>query len=334
MEQFTVSSKMSDVFTADVFAPLSKYLIYSPNPYEADEDQNDPDAGTLAGLKAIGWSPEGIAAGLNFLKKTIEDCRMDQFFIYEEADCADDAFKKDVNLIRLCPEKAADTSRPAVILCAGGAYNSVCTMVEALPTARHFVEAGFTAFLFTYRVGRIPAAQKALDDLAAAIRYLSAHAKDIGFDPENYVIGGFSAGANLISNWGTSNNGWKHYGLAKPKAMLPVYTFIDLKAEGNRDENGGILGFMCGRNWKAEADRWNVAEHIDADYPPCYITAGKDDATVPPVNSEKMAEALRSLGIPVILDEGEHAPHGFGDGTGTDVEGWPERAIDFIMNLC
>ncbi len=31
-----------------------------------------------------------------------------------------------------------------------------------------------------------------------------------------------------------------------------------------------------------------------------------------------------------MLEEGNHAPHGFGDGTGTDVEGWPMRAISFL----
>ena len=28
-----------------------------------------------------------------------------------------------------------------------------------------------------------------------------------------------------------------------------------------------------------------------------------------------------------------NAPHGFGDGTGTDVEGWPDKAIDFLEAL-
>ena len=46
-----------------------------------------------------------------------------------------------------------------------------------------------------------------------------------------------------------------------------------------------------------------------------------------------MKERLDAAGVPAILDEGVHAAHGFGDGTGTDVEGWPKRAIDFLESL-
>lgn len=29
----------------------------------------------------------------------------------------------------------------------------------------------------------------------------------------------------------------------------------------------------------------------------------------------------------------DHAAHGFGDGTGTELEGWPERALAFLEGL-
>ncbi len=73
------------------------------------------------------------------------------------------------------PEKL-DASKPSVVLCAGGAYFAVCTMVESLPTARHFLEKGYQVFLLTYRVGEPGVTPRSIDDLARAIKYLCDHA--------------------------------------------------------------------------------------------------------------------------------------------------------------
>ena len=277
MKRITVDTKISEVMQLQEFSALSRYFIYSPHPFGDDPQSSQMAEAPLSALQAIGWSPEGIVGGLNFLLDELKEDRVSQFPIYPDSE---DPYKKDVNLIRLLPEKK-DPSRPFVVLCAGGAYQSVCTMVEALPSARHMVEAGFEVYLMTYRVGIPEAAILALDDLAEAIRFLKDHAADLEIDPARYAIGGFSAGANLISNWGLTNIGWKHYGLPKPLAMFPIYTFVDLKTEAQRDENGGLLAPMFGENWRDKLDDYNVIERIDADYPPCYLVCGKDDATVP-----------------------------------------------------
>ena len=329
MTMITVETKLADIMTLPELQAYRRYMLFAPQLDQA----NDPlQNARLCDLAAIGWSPEGIAAGLNFFLGALQDGRVDQYFVYSEKDCADDPTKKDVNLIRVCPKKP-DPGKPVIVLCAGGAYQGVCTMVEALPTARHMVEAGYAVFMMTYRVSLPQAAILALDDLAAAIRWLGERAGELGIDGTRYAIGGYSAGANLISNWGCANIGWKRYGAPKPLCMFPIYTFIDLVTESHRDEKGGLLAPMLGDDWKEKLEEYNVVDHIDADYPPCYIVCGKDDATVPCRNSELMKERLEAAGVPVILEEGEHAAHGFGDGTGTDVEGWPERAIEFVKSL-
>ena len=329
MKPVTIDTKMSDLLALPELQPYRRYMLFTPKGAPANDPLRDA---AIRDLAKIGWSPEGIAAGMNCFLTALEAGRAAQYFVYDEADCLDDAEKKDVNLIRLSPEQA-DPGKPIVVLCAGGGYGAVCTMVEALPTARHMVEAGHTVFMLTYRVALPQAALRALDDLAAAIRWLGDHAAELGIDASRYAIGGYSAGANLISNWGCPGIGWRHYGAPKPLCMFPVYTFIDLKAESHRNEQGGILAPMLGENWRDELDKYNVVDLIDADYPPCYIVCGKDDAMVPCRNSELMKERLDAAGVPAILEEGEHAQHGFGDGTGTDVEGWPGRALEFLGGL-
>ena len=335
MGRFTTETIMGDVFLAPEFAEYQKYLIYSNaaaiDPDNLDDQQKQMSQVPLSFLKQIGWSPEGIVKGLNFLAEAIAAKRTELYFIYDESEITDGQ-QKDVNLYRLLPERL-DPDKDTIILAAGGAYGSVCTMVEALPTARHFVEAGYQVFLFTYRVGVKGAALLALDDMARAVKYLCDNADRLSVDPDRLVIGGYSAGANLISNWGAPNVGYKKYGMPKPKALFPIYTFIDLKTESKRDENGGLLAPMFGENFADHLADFNIVDHIDADYPPCYIVCGRDDNTVPCANSEMMKERLDAAGVSAVLDEGEHAAHGFGDGTGTDVEGWPERAIAFIQTI-
>ena len=84
---------------------------------------------------------------------------------------------------------------------------------------------------------------------------------------------------------------------------------------------------------EARMSEYDVDKHMNKDYPPCYIVCGKDDSTVPPVNSERLKECLDALGIPAELEEGEHAEHGFGNGLGTSCEGWTARADAFINKL-
>ena len=336
MKRFTTQSTMMDAFTAPGLVQYQKYLMYSGQHTDAGGPDADRHAqmaqAPLSVLSNIGWSPEGIVEGLNTLQDAIEDGRTAQYFIYPEETWIEDPMKQDINFIRIRPVNPKPGA-PVIVLCAGGAYQTVCTMVEALPTARHFLEAGYEVFLFTYHVGVQKAALLALDDLAAGIRYLKDHSRELGIAPFRYAIGGFSAGANLISNWGSPQIGYKAYHLPKPVAMFPIYTFIDLKMESQRDENGGLLAPMLGDDFRALIEKFNVVDHIDADYPPCYIVCGKDDNTVPPVNSEKMKENLDTAKVAAVLEEGDHAAHGFGDGTGTDVEGWPERAIAFLESL-
>lgn len=273
----------------------------------------------------------GVVNGLNFLEDQIREGRTQVIPIYGEGE-VDATQKKHVNLLRLQPENP-DPRKESVLLAAGGAYASVCTIAEALPTARHFVEAGHQVFLLTYRVGESEAAIHALEDMARAVRYLQENQRVLSVDIYKLVVGGFSAGANLVSNWGSSRIGYKAFGLPKPKALLPIYTYIDLKAEARKATGGVLVAYMFGPNYEAYIDRYNVVDHIDAEYPPCYIVCGKDDTTVPCSNSEKMKQKLDEYGVHAVLEEREHAQHGFGDGTGTEAEGWPERAMALIGSL-
>ena len=323
MKYFSTENTFNDVLASPQIAPYSRFMIYTPiqNPMQEEANQKP-----IESIREIGWSPEGVVAGLNFLARSVDEGHVSQYFIYPDAEDQ----RKNVNLIRVVPE-TIDPSLPYIVFCAGGAYMSVCTMVEALPSARHFVEAGYQVFFLTYRTMEPGAAVMALNDLETALKFIIAHAAELSIaDAGRYVISGFSAGGNLIANWGTPHLGWKSRQMPKPTAMFPIYalTYIDEKEAWN--EGGHLLRAMLGG---APVEDYQILNFVDADYPPCYIVCGKDDNTVPPYNSEELERLLKQAGVPVVLEEGEHAQHGFGDGTGTDVEGWPLRAMDFLKAL-
>ncbi len=329
MGTFQVNDLVADVFLNPVLEPVRNHFFFAPQDTPAPAGFENA---RISDLAQIGWSAQGVTDGLNCLYDSLADGRVSVHPIYDPEECRGDAQKKDVSLIYMAP-KHRNPSLPHVILCAGGGYTVVCSVVEAFPTARHFLDAGYPVFLLSYRVARKPAVLLALEDLAQAVRWLSDHAGGFGIDPARYAIGGFSAGANLICNWGLPAMGYAAHSLPKPLCMFPIYAPADLGSVLDPESAAEMAALWMGDDWKETKETFNVTSRVDADYPPCYIVCGKDDATVPPENSERLAAALAAAGVPVKLEEGDHAAHGFGDGTGTDVEGWPERAMAFLESL-
>ena len=330
MERYTPDTTMREIYLDPLLASVKKYLIYHPG---ADSAENDRFPDSPIKDCAGSWAATGVLGGLNLLARESENKRVEQYFLYKPEECADDPLKKDVNLLRLLPQTACAGDKPFVILAGGGAYKWVSTIIESLPAAVHFVNRGYTVFLLTYRVSTDRAALKALDDLAAAVGYVSRHARELGVRPDSYALGGFSASGNLICNFGVPDLGYGKYGLPAPRAMFPVYAYIDLKTRSMHNCIGDLLQPMFGEDFASYTDEYNIVDRIGEGFPPCYIVCGKDDMSVPPSNSERLASLLAEAGIPAVLEEGDHAPHAFGDGTGTDVEGWPERAMAFLEKL-
>lgn len=325
---FTKNTKMDILCENPEMKELAPYMVYCGK----QEFPQDFYGMTIEDkCRKDGWNLSGVLNGINFLYSKRKEKKADIHWIYSE-ECETVPEKKAVNIVRIVPEKI-DEKKPYIVLCAGGGYCCVCSMVEAYPVAAQMVQRGYQVFVLTYRVNKTPVLPAALQDLAAALRYIDGSAEKFHVKPENYILGGFSAGANLAGNWGTTSAGYHQFGINGPKAMFLVYAPIisGTPVGGNADN---FMIRMYGRDFKMEdVEKYFIDQKLDSDYPPCYIVCGSDDQTVPCVNSETLHRRLSELGVKNYLEEGSHAPHGFGDGTGTDVEGWPMRAIDFYETL-
>ena len=97
--------------------------------------------------------------------------------------------------------------------------------MEGFPVARHFAALGYPVFVLNYRVGRTPAVKMAMKDLKRAVKFVSERGEAFGGNGE-YVLCGFSAGGNLITQWATDNLGYAAYRMQAPKALLAIYPAI------------------------------------------------------------------------------------------------------------
>ena len=87
------------------------------------------------------------------------------------------------------PAKAqpAEGKRPYIIVCAGGAYVSVCNALEGFPAAQVLTQKGYHVFVLTYRVASAPLLPKPQEDLAQFVgdRGLMAKSRGEGGRPKD-----------------------------------------------------------------------------------------------------------------------------------------------------
>ena len=202
-------------------------------------------------------------------------------------------------------------------------------LTEGWPIGDAFNRLGYHAFVLTYHVGENERLlEKNMEDFARGLELIRKNAGKFHVSADRYITCGFSAGGYLICLWNTAM-GYPKHGLPKPEACFPIYPFVSpklvLKKWGDPDPEDSACLYGCPL---AEAVRkeYEIAEHTEG-FPPSAIFLAGDDGLVEPENSEMLAAALEKNGIPCRLEEGESGGHGFGDGTGMCMEGWPERAV-------
>lgn len=162
-------------------------------------------------------------------------------------------------------------------------------LVVAVPDYRLWPEVAFPQFV---------------EDGAAALGWLSGHARDWGVSAERTFLMGHSAGAHIAAllalepayraSGGAGDleiTGW--VGLSGPYDFLPI-------------EDGYLLEVFPAPS-RPESQPIN---HVSSDDPPALLIHGGDDDVVAPENSERLAAALDQAGVAVdlrIFDDRGHA---------------------------
>ncbi len=276
----------------------------------------------------MGW--RNLERGFERLYKAADSGNY-YFRLYDPSECEGNPQKENTNIVYFPSDDAAADDRPFILLVPGGGFINVWNLTEGWPVARIYNELGYHVVILTYQICVPGSAVKAMDDIARAFEIISAHKDEFHVDPERYITCGFSAGGYVVCLWNT-DKGYASFGIKKPCACFPVYPVTSYRiikaAEWDDDINkedvtmdsvGCSLEEACNSSFE-------IPEHV-LGFPPTAIFVAAQDDLVDPDHSRKLAEALTDKRIPCLLEVGPTGGHGFADGVGMCMEGWPNRAI-------
>ena len=194
-----------------------------------------------------------------------------------------------------------EKNRPAIVVCPGGGY-AYCSPREAEPIALRYAARGFHAFILRYSVGWDAADFAPLKEVSWVIGLIREHADEWHVDPGKIATCGFSAGGHLALAAGL-------LGENKPNAMILNYPAVTLP---NMPGVDFMLKLLTGRQevTDADADYLSLANHIDKNSPPVFISATAEDL-LSPFGALAVANKYSQLGLGYELHMFRHGPHGY-----------------------
>jgi len=210
---------------------------------------------------------------------------------------------------------------PAILYVHGGGWFEGEKEAGVVPLG-HFAKLGYFGASVGYRLSGEAKFPAQIEDVKCAVRYLRAHAKEYGIDPERIAVWGTSAGGHLAALLGTSGGeralegagGW-------PKESSRVAAVCDWNgptdllrgaeargADGPDSAEARLVGWPVTAN-REKAALANPIAYVTPDDPPFLIMHGTADRVVTPAESRWLYDALRVAGVEATLHAVEGADH-------------------------
>ncbi len=220
------------------------------------------------------------------------------------------------------PTDWSTSLRPAILLIHGGGWIEGDKNGER-DLAAFLVPQGFVAFAINYRLAhdgpsRYPAA---LLDVRRAMRWVRAHARDYGVDPDRIGAVGLSAGGHLAAVLGTTDvldPADPNSGKFSSRANCVVDTAgpTDFTDDANPPVGqpiAQVIPTFFGESRAAIPQAYHDASPallVDKHAAPTLIVHGTADPIVPIGQSRRFEQALGAAGVEVKLVELEGEDHG------------------------
>jgi acetyl esterase len=202
--------------------------------------------------------------------------------------------------------------RPAIVFFFGGGWVSG-SPGQFERQCRYLASRGMVAIAADYRVANRHGV-KGVDcvrDAKSAIRWVRAHAAELGVDPDRIAAGGGSAGGHLAAAAGTIDEFDEADEDAavssRPNALVlfnPAVSFDPSTVEPDQ-ERGRNFGERMG----VEPARLSPADHVTSQTPPSLILVGTEDFLIGGVH--QFADRMKAAGARCELDLYEGRKHGF-----------------------
>ncbi len=216
-----------------------------------------------------------------------------------------------------------DAPAPAVVFVHGGGWMRGDPS-QAAGNALHFARSGIATISLSYRLAPAHRFPAPLDDVRHGLRYVRAHAAELGIDPARIVLLGLSAGAHLAMLAHLAG------GVAQLAPQLPPelrevsedvqaivahYGPYDLSRRAALPPELDMIGALLGA--RGEDPEWvrlaSPLQHVaSATAPaPALLVHGTGDTLVSHRESERLHRALTAAGHASELLLLEGAPHAF-----------------------
>ena len=231
---------------------------------------------------------------------------------------------------RMVMQRPAKPNGAAVLILGGGGYRRIGIAKESQPTADWLRDYGVTTFVLYYRLPNAGWPMLApFQDAQRAMRLIRARAPDLGLDPSQIGIIGYSAGghcAGMVSvepdaDWYTPVDTFDDQS-ARPDFTGLIYPVLTmLPPNRTRISTLTLLGSDPSLELSAT---WSVDLHVTDDTPTTFLAQATDDPIAPVENSLLMFSALRKAHVPVEMHVFRSGGHGFNLGQpGTEDHAWP-----------
>ncbi len=191
--------------------------------------------------------------------------------------------------------------RPCFLSIHGGGWTGMSPLRQ-YPYAAHFAELGMVGISVEYRLVTKDSGTTVFDcvkDARSALRYVRAHAAELGIDPQKVVANGGSAGGHLAAGTalfdGIDDPGDDLSVSCVPNALILYSPVIDTSKEGYGNK-------LCGARWQEISPLHRVKSGV----PPTIVFHGTKDSATPFKGAKSFYEAMQQAGnqCELVIEEG------------------------------
>lgn len=237
-------------------------------------------------------------------------------------------------------QQAADR-RAAIVFFFGGGWQSG-TPQQFEHQCQALAAQGMVAITADYRVAsrHHTKAVACVEDGKSAIRWVRAHAAQLGVDPERIAAGGGSAGGHVAACTGLLTDGDAPAEDAtissRPNALVLFNPAVILAPVEGRPAAAGERVASLQDRLGVEPEKLSPYHHVAAKAPPTLIFHGQADSTVPYATVELFRDAMVKAGNTCELVGYPDAQHGFfnyGRDGNRAYESTTAKMIEFLRGL-
>lgn len=201
------------------------------------------------------------------------------------------------------PEAKAGERKPAIVFFFGGGWKNG-SFEQFVPQAEYLASRGMVAACADYRIEskHHTTPDKCIEDGKSAVRWLRAHADELGIDPQRIIAAGGSAGGHvaaataLIDGFESPDDDAKLS--CKPNALVLFNPGLHFQKAPIEDAAGNDI-----------AKTISPTLYLNAQTPPAILFYGTGDPALD--QGREYAAKAKSLGVRADLFTAADQPHGF-----------------------